>query len=360
MTTDVLIIGGGIFGLCSAYAIAKRGMSVVVMDAGKIGGGASGGVVGALAPYVPDEWNQKRQFQLEALLTADDFWAEIDALSGLQSGYGRIGRVLPILDERSHALAVHRETTSAKLWPSGFDWTVLSEHAALSPALAPYGVIHETMSARLFPAMACQSLAAACVAKGVHMIENQRVTSIESGYAAGPWGELKANKIILAAGTDGFPLLDHHLGLETGTGVKGQAALLEADLRDLPQIYAEGVYIVPHANGTTAVGSTSEDSWDDPYVIDEKLDAVIANARAVCPRLASADIIQTWAGLRPKARRREPMLGPVPKLGGVFSAMGGFKIGFGLAHKIGDVMADFVEDKPVELPRNFQIGWHLS
>jgi glycine/D-amino acid oxidase-like deaminating enzyme len=54
------------------------------------------------------------------------------------------------------------------------------------------------------------------------------------------------------------------------------------------------------------------------------------------------------------------MLGPVPDLGGVFSAMGGFKIGFGLAHKIGEVMADFVEDKPVELPRNFQISWHLS
>jgi glycine/D-amino acid oxidase-like deaminating enzyme len=104
-TIDVLIVGGGIFGLCSAYVCAKRGLSVSIVDAGRIGGGASGGVVGALAPYVPDEWNQKRAFQLKSLLSATDFWAEIDAISGLSSGYGRIGRVLPLLDERSRNLA---------------------------------------------------------------------------------------------------------------------------------------------------------------------------------------------------------------------------------------------------------------
>lgn len=39
---DVAVIGGGFTGLSAALALARRGASVVVLDAGRIGGGASG------------------------------------------------------------------------------------------------------------------------------------------------------------------------------------------------------------------------------------------------------------------------------------------------------------------------------
>ena len=359
-TVDVLIIGGGIFGLCAAFSCVKRRLSVTVIDAGKIGGGASGGVVGALAPYVPDEWNQKRAFQLRALLSAPQFWAEVDGLSGLSSGYGRIGRVLPLVDPRQKRLAELRHYTAKLHWPSSFGWTLLEEHPSLSRELAPFGVVHETMSARLFPACACRSLQKACTKLGVKFHENQHVESIFSGGVTRVGGAISAKKIIVAGGAVGFKLLNEHVGMTTGVGVKGQAALLDIDLGESPQVYANGIYIVPHENGTTAVGSTSEETWNVPFETDEKLDALIERASTVCPELRGAKVIQKWAGLRPKARRREPMLGPVPNLKGVFAATGGFKIGFGLAHEIGEVMADYVTDRSVELPRNFNINWHLS
>jgi len=48
--------------------------------------GASGGLVGALAPHTPDLWLPKKQFQLESLLLAREFWPEVERISGLPTG----------------------------------------------------------------------------------------------------------------------------------------------------------------------------------------------------------------------------------------------------------------------------------
>jgi glycine oxidase len=106
-----------------------------------------------------------------------------------------------------------------------------------------------------------------------------------------------------------------------GAGVKGQAALLDLRPPRLPQLYADGLHIVPHVDGTVAVGSTSERDWDDPTATDAQLDAVIARARAACPALRDAPVIERWAGLRPRARSRAPMLGPHPPGRGSSSPM---------------------------------------
>jgi glycine/D-amino acid oxidase-like deaminating enzyme len=147
--------------------------------------------------------------------------------------------------------------------------------------------------------------------------------------------------------------------LNPGFGIKGQAALLDIALPHHPQIYADGVYIIPHADGTVAVGSTSENKWDTNCT-DEKLDVVIAKAHAICPMLKSAPILKRWSGIRPKARRRDPMLGPLPNLQGVYTALGAFKIGFGLSHKIGEVVAAQIHGEMVAIPESFTLDWHMT
>ena len=72
-----------------------------------------------------------------------------------------------------------------------------------------------------------------------------------------------------------------------GTGVKGQAALLRHDAGAVPQVFAGGVHVVPHADGTVAIGSTSERDYDDPRSTDAQLDQVIAAARAAAANAAS-------------------------------------------------------------------------
>ena len=70
---DVTVRGAGIFGLSVAWACAARGLRVQVVDPGGAGAGASGGLVGALAPPVPENWNVKKAFQLDSLLMAAAF-----------------------------------------------------------------------------------------------------------------------------------------------------------------------------------------------------------------------------------------------------------------------------------------------
>ncbi|MEL7049871.1 MAG: FAD-dependent oxidoreductase, partial [Pseudomonadota bacterium] len=74
---DVLIIGGGIVGLWCAERARAAGMSCTLVDAGAIGQGASGGLLGALMPHQPTNWTDVKQFQLDALLALE---SEIAAL----------------------------------------------------------------------------------------------------------------------------------------------------------------------------------------------------------------------------------------------------------------------------------------
>ena len=165
--------------------------------------------------------------------------------------------------------------------------------------------------------------------------------------------------MIVSAGVAGFDLLAPFAPKLPGKGVKGQAALLNANLGDHPQIFADGVYIIPHTDGTVAIGSTSENTWTTSET-DEKLDAVIAKAREIYPSLQSAEVLHRWSGFRPKARRRDPMLGRLPALDGVFLALGAFKIGFGLSHKIGECVAVQIHGDPIDIPESFTFDWHMA
>ena len=139
-----------------------------------------------------------------------------------------------------------------------------------------------------------------------------------------------------------------------GSGVKGQAALLDLALPDAPQLFADTVYVVPHADGTTAIGSTSERDYEDPSRTDAQLDDLLKRARQAVPALAGAQVIDRWAGLRPRSRSRAPMLGAHPLHSGQFIANGGFKIGFGMAPKVAQVMVDLMLEGRDAVPEGFR------
>ena len=145
-----------------------------------------------------------------------------------------------------------------------------------------------------------------------------------------------------------------------GSAIKGQALLLQYDARTEPQLFVDGLHIVPHANGTVAIGSTSETKWDDPQSTDAHLDALHKKAILACPALADAPVIGRWAGLRPRAKSRAPMLGAWPDRPGHFIANGGFKIGFGMAPKVAEVMADLVLDGKDTIPPEFRVAASLK
>ena len=360
---DVTVMGGGIFGLSVGYACAQRGARVQVIERQRIGAGSSGGLVGALAPHVPENWNAKKEFQLDSLLMARDFWSGVQTISGIDPGYARGGRLQPLADPAAVVQAERRDVAARGLWRGQADWRIV-DGADDWRGVSPSGLwVQDTLSARLHPRQALQSLAAAIRALGGSVIELGEPVTARGGRVppAGVFGQRKSadkpdrGAVVWACGVAGLEALGADLGRTVGGGVKGQAALFACAAADQPQLFVDGLHIVPHGDGTVAVGSTSERVWDASDSTDAVLDAVIARARAACPMLADAPVIERWAGLRPRATSRAPVLGAWPGRAGHFIANGGFKIGFGMAPMVADVMAGFMLEGRDRIPAGFRI-----
>lgn len=342
---DLTVRGAGIFGLSIAWACVQRGAHVRIIDPYGAGAGSSGGVVGALAPHVPENWNPKKAFQLESLLMAEAFWETVQKTSGVNPGYIRSGRIQPIADEAALELARARAQTSQTLWGDHAQWRVLRADEAQDWTVhSPSGwIIHDSLSALLHPRRAIDALVAALSTKGVSVV----VDAPDEG------------RVVWATGIAGLQALNANHPRSVGGGVKGQAAVFDYDARGSAQLFVDGLHIIPHLDGTVAVGSTSERDYAIPDKTDELLDQVIARARDALPLLRDAKVVNRWAGVRPRARSRAPMLGAWPDRAGHYIANGGFKIGFGMAPKIAEVMADLVLDGCDSIPSGFEVAASL-
>lgn len=343
---DLTVRGGGAFGLAIAFEASRRGARVRLIEKTRLGAGSSGGTVGALAPHVPENWNPKKQFQFESLRMAQGFWEAVRAAGGKDAGYARLGRIQPLADEAQVARARERAEGAAHLWQGFAEWRIVpAEGFGPFAPHSPTGlVIHDTLTARAAPRAAGAAMAAAIAALGGEIVIGD---APEEGA------------VIHATGAEGLAELSTAFGKQIGNGVKGQSALLRYDAGAVPQVFAESLHIVPHADGTVAIGSTSERDFDAPDTTDAQLDALIEKARRICPVLADAPVIDRWAGVRPRAKSRAPMLGAWPDRAGHFIANGGFKIGFGMAPKVARVMADLALEGVDAIPEGFRVEDNL-
>jgi glycine oxidase len=347
-TADIEVFGGGIFGLTVAFSLQERGAQVRLIEKRVIGAGASGGVLGALAPHTPDNWNDKKQFQFESLIATPDFWTKVDGLSGQRSGFGQIGRLVPLETARELELAQMRVDTAAELWRGRAEWRVVGDGEHTGWAVQSDSGFHcfDTLSARISPKAACASLAVAFQAIGGEVIEG---ASQGKGASAEVW----------CTGFEGLNDLSRELGQLVGIGEKGQGMLLDYDAGNVPQLFANGVHFIPHEGGKLAIGSTSERAWKQADNTDKLLDSLHLKACNICPVLQDAPVLKRWAGVRPRAAKRTPMLGRHPARDNVYIANGGFKIGFGVAVKTGAVMADLVLGGTADIPEGFLVDAHF-
>ncbi|RPE63160.1 glycine/D-amino acid oxidase-like deaminating enzyme [Pacificibacter maritimus] len=327
-SADITIYGAGAFGLSAAFEALKRGAKVRVIDPNGVGFGASGGIVGALAPHTPERWEHKKEFQLESLLMSRDHWPSVESISGKPTGYQNKGRLQAIPNDHQLGLARFRTESAQTLWKGLAEWRVIP--AAQAGDWAPQSptgwLVHDTLSAHINPAQACAALAAAVTKMGG--------TIIAEGPAEG--------KVIHATGAWGLYEMSERLGREVGNGEKGQAILLKYDRVGAPQIFAGGVHFIPHSDGTLAIGSTSERYYDAPFETDALVENLLKRAIKIMPQLAEAPVLKRWAGLRPRSYTRAPMVGADPTRHGEFVFNGGFKIGFGMAPLAAQKLIDLV------------------
>lgn len=373
-TSDILITGGGIMGLWAALKAAEANLSVTLVDAGAIGSGASGGLLGALFPWMPDKWDAKKQYQFDALVALPCEIARLEDMTGLVAGYRRVGRIIPLPRPHLRDIALRHASDAEANWQASdqrFHWHVRDglPTLAVDPESCAAGHVHDTLAARVEPRGLVRLLRAALDRQPkVRIIEHASLSKLDPAQGRAEiagGGAIAFSHAIIAAGIGSFPILETllpPLPKPLGQGVKGQAALLRAGIDPQnPVVFLDGIYIVPHEGGFAAVGSTSENTFADPYATDTQLDDVVARARALLPDLRDAPVLERWAGIRPKAIGRDPLVGPLPDHSNVIALTGGFKITFGVAHRLAVSALDpLLGTRHAPLPPNFTVEGQLT
>jgi glycine oxidase len=349
---DVAVVGAGILGLAIAWECARRGARVRLAEARAVGSGCSGGLVGALAPHAPDAgagWTPLKAFQLDSLAAAPGFWAEVAAAGGHDPGYARTGRLQPLADAAAVTRAAAQVQAAGTRWAGRGRLEVVPAPAGGWPAAPATGLcLLDDLTARIHPRRALAALAAALAARGGRIDAGRAEDERPGGPAAA---------VVWATGWEGLARLAAGLGRDAGGPVKGQAlAVALPGVAGRPLLHAGGLFVVPHADGTVAIGSTAEREFADPFATDDRLEALHAAAVAACPALAGAPVVARWAGLRPRSATGRPVLGPWPGRPGHFVANGAFRIGFGLAPGIAGLMADLVLEGRDAIPGEMRLA----
>jgi glycine oxidase len=373
-STAVLVVGGGIMGLWAALKAAEAGLSVILCERGRIGQGASGGLLGALFPWLPERWEPKKQFQFDALMSLPDEIAALERETGLSAHFSRSGRLIPLPKPHLRPLAEAFVADSRANWQkveNGPSWQVLDKSPVpdwLPDESGPHGFSLDGMAARVSPRDLTGLLHAALKRRqNVTIIEGEALTALDPGQGVATIGgqTLAFGHAVIAAGVESFPMLERLLPVAEkplGERVKGQAALLAADVDpSLPVIFLNGLYIVAHEGGHVAIGSTSESQFDAPFSTDRQLERLVSAARSLAPALENAPVIERWAGLRPKAIGSDPLIGPLPDHDNIIAMTGGFKISFGIAHRLATCVTSMITGQPgPDLPESFRMAAHLA
>ncbi|MFD7000086.1 glycine oxidase ThiO [Streptomyces mirabilis] len=352
--SDVLVIGGGIIGLVTAWRAAQRGFTVAVVDP-EPGGGAARVAAGMLAAVTELHYGEQTLLglNLASARRYPDFAAELTEASGQDLGYRRCGTLAVAMDadDRAHLRELH-----ALQHRSGLEseWLSGRECRRLEPMLAPgvRGGLRVDGDHQIDPRRLAKALVTACERAGVefHRTWAERLTVVRdraAGVVTTGGERLAAGQVVLAAGSlsGKLPGVPADV-LPPVRPVKGQVLRLTVPKRYAPflsrtvraVVRGSQVYLVPRENGELVVGATSEELGWDTTVTAGGVYELLRDAHELVPGITELPLTETGAGLRPGSPDNAPLLGPTA-LDGLLLATGHYRNGVLLTPVTGDAMA---------------------
>lgn len=353
-TSDVLVIGGGIIGLVTAWRSAQRGFTTALVDP-EPGGGAAQVAAGMLAAVTELHYGEQTLLglNLASARRYPDFAAELTELTGQDLGYRRCGTLAVALDadDRAHLRELHALQQQSGLesqWLSG------RECRRLEPMLAPgvRGGLRVDGDHQIDPRRLASALVAACERAGVvvHRTWAERLTvgrDRATGALLADGTEAAAGQVVLAGGSLSGRLAGVPQDvLPPVRPVKGQVLRLTMPRRHGPflsrtvraVVRGSHVYLVPRASGELVVGATSEELGWDTTVTAGGVYELLRDAHELVPGITELPLTETRAGLRPGSPDNAPLLGPTG-LEGLLLATGHYRNGVLLTPVTGDAMA---------------------
>ena len=350
---EVLVLGGGVIGLTTAYFLAREAIRVTLLDKGDFGQEASWAGAGILPPGNPTHARSPvDQLRAHSSALFPVLSSELRERTGIDNGYLRCGGLEFISQEgeaaaeewRSEGIAVERLEEKQ----------LLQLEPGLRPGLG--AAYHLPDMAQVRNPRHLQALLAGCRSLGVDLQpgcpvhgfewQGQRVVAAKTNR-----GRLHADRYVLATGAWSEPLLEQ-LGWRPGIHpVRGQIASLKSDVPVLRRILLWGPrYVVPRADGRVLIGSTEEHAGFNKQTTAAAIADLLALGCQLAPGLAEARVEHSWAGLRPGSPDGLPFLGSVPGFDNVYVAAGHFRAGIQLSPGTGLVMKELLLGQPLTVP----------
>jgi D-amino-acid dehydrogenase len=399
---DVAVIGGGFAGVCSAYSLARRGKTVVLLERGEIASGCSEGNAGLIVPshsipmaapgviaqgmkwmFNPESpfyirfrwsaalfswlWKFRAACSGERMLHSMDVLRDLhraslghyDALAkdGAVAGYARQGLLL--LYRSAHGL--EEGAAEGKLLERvGIASQLLSpaEVAARVPSAKAglAGGVYFPGDAHLDPAAFVRGLAARAEAAGVRIqtgtevlgfaTSGRKISAVKTSR-----GDVVADQVVLATGS-WSPSVAQDLGLRIPIQpAKGYSVTVPRPERcpSLPLLLMEAKVAVTPLGDRLRLAGTLELAGLDFSINERRVEAIRRGAREYLDGLDSIGPGQVWRGLRPCTPDGLPIIGRSRTWENLILATGHAMIGVSLGPVTGSLVAQIACGEPPEL-----------
>lgn len=315
-----VVVGGGIIGAASAYALARRGVEVVVLDAGDAPAGASATCDGMLMLS-----NKEPRDAAKALVAIEEWKRVVPALGDIQ--FEPLRTILVALDEATEDRLTERarqlrEAGMAVLEMNG------DECRAADPGLSPavrYGFRVED-SWDIQPIVATVQLLRAAERWGAQVRRGVRVHRVSPGVVETDQGVVTGDEVLVALGAWSGELMrgtDHVVPIEPRRGhilvaEKRASAIARCGALDggyMTAVHSKdpGLHVVPNIErtrgGTVLLGTSRERVGFDEVPSVPVMRKIAAEVTRLYPALASCRVIRAWVGFRPWTPDKQPMVG---------------------------------------------------
>ncbi|MCE7006477.1 FAD-binding oxidoreductase [Kibdelosporangium philippinense] len=373
MQPDVVVVGAGIIGAACAEALSAAGLRVTVIDRGTPAGGTTAAGEGnvllsdkppgpelALAQASVARW-PKLLATLRELLGPELAEVEWDAKGGLVVALENADALAEFADHQRQA-GVRADLITA------------SEALALEPNLTPAvtAAMHYPDDAQLQPVLAATTLLAAVQRRGGQVRGDVTAIGVRPGglrtsegflscgaviNACGPWaGQFseRAGAPINIQPRRGVVLVTSHTSFTVRYKVydADYVGAVESGAADLQT----STVVESTRGGTILIGSSRERVGFDDTMRVPVLRELARKAVRLFPGLAQVPVMRAYGGFRPYAPDHLPVIGPDPRVPGLWHATGHEGAGIGLAAGTGQLIADlFLGRPPVVDPLPFRV-----
>jgi len=395
----VLVVGGGVIGLCTAYYLTRAGAQVLLLERDEIGSGASSGNAGAVAPghgpmarpgrilqalkwmgdptsplYLPPRWQPRLWrwlWKFNSYCTEEHVHRSMKVLGPLghigrhlfeelvqeeqldchfqPNGYYEVYRTQEGFDGAQTEIPLQRD--------HGYDTQALPGPALeeMEPALrsGTAGGLFFPEAATLDPGRFLSELARAAVDRGMELRTGAKVVEVVSkgrsvsGVRLEDGEVVQGNVAVLSTGAYSLDLARAgglHMPIQPAKGYHRDLPAGDGGIRQLNLTMMLGeryVFCTPMGDFLRLAG-TLELSGLNHKILQRRLENLTDSAGRYLDGLEGGRSRDDWVGLRPVTPDGLPVVGPAPGLDGLFVANGHAMLGLTLGPVTGKLLAEWI------------------